>query len=295
MLPRLALSLLIAGKCASYTVQHAQLTLVRHGQSEWNAANRFTGWIDVDITERGIIEARQAGNILKEQGLQHDLVCTSCLRRAIRTACLMLSASDQCFVPLIKDVRLNEQHSGALTGYNKRALAKAQGIEQVMQWRRAYDVPPPPLSEEDPFQRALVQDERYRDSPIAIPDAESLANTSVRVGSIWEETIAPALRQGQNVMVVAHGNTLRALVKLVDGVSDANACHLDLPSACPLVYDLDAALHPVGMHGLWGSYVPRRGRFLMSDRLVAEAQRAMRLQCLEDIQVIPDWSALDGT
>ena len=131
---------------------HARLTLIRHGQSEWNLANRFTGWIDVDLTERGITEARKAGRLLKEDGHTHDLVCTSTLRRAIRTACLVLSGTDQCWLPIVKDVRLNEQHSGMLTGNNKRELAERHGVDQVMKWRRTYDSPPPPLEADDPFQ-----------------------------------------------------------------------------------------------------------------------------------------------
>ena len=195
---------LLASIAAAALTARPTLTLVRHGQSEWNAANRFTGWVDIDVTERGIMEAKLAGNMLKEEGARHDLVLTSVLRRAVRTACFMLSATDQCYVPLVKDVRLNEQHSGSLTGYNKRDLARAQGVEQVMHWRRSYDSPPPPLSDSDPFQRAIVEDERYRASPIAIPDAESLAMTCVRVEAVWADTIAPALAQGKNVTVVAH-------------------------------------------------------------------------------------------
>ena len=205
---------------AHMSAVHSQLTIVRHGQSEWNLANRFTGWVDVDLTERGITEARNAGRLLLGAGLQHDLVCTSGLRRAVRTACLCLSESDQCWVPMVKDVRLNEQHSGMLTGHNKRELADKHGVDQVMKWRRTYDCPPPPLLQDDSFQRAICTDERYRG--LDVPATESLMLTEARVQEVWNDTIRPALVEGKRVLVVSHGNTLRALVKLVDGVSGAD-------------------------------------------------------------------------
>lgn len=266
---------------------HARLTLVRHGQSEWNLANRFTGWVDVDLTERGITEARAAGRLLAADGQQHDLVVTSFLRRAIRTSCLVLSGTDQCWLPMTKDARLNEQHSGFLTGSNKRSLAKQHGVEQVMKWRRTFDSPPPLLPEEHPMQAALQADERYRDLAKEIPRTESLKDTVERVQACWDDTIAPALRQGKNVLVVSHGNTLRALVKIVDNVSDEDSFHLDLPTACPVVYDLDARLEPVSApEGFWGaSNAPRYGRFLMSEKKVRQAQEAMRQQCTKDIAV----------
>lgn len=266
---------------------HARLTLIRHGQSEWNLANRFTGWVDVDLTERGITEARQAGRILATAGEQHDLVVTSCLRRAIRTACLVLSTTDQCWLPLVKDARLNEQHSGALTGNNKRALADQHGVDQVMKWRRTYDCPPPQLSADHPVQRVLNLDERYRDAPLAVPQTESLHDTTQRVNACWEEQIVPALKAGKNVLVVSHGNTLRALVKLVDNVSEKDSFHLDLPTACPVVYELNSQLRPVGVpEGFWGkSDATRYGRFLMSNKKVLQAQEAMRLQVVQDIAV----------
>lgn len=266
---------------------HATLTLVRHGQSEWNLANRFTGWMDVDLTERGITEAREAGRLVATDGRQFDLVCTSCLRRAIRTACLVLSGSDQCWVPLVKDVRLNEQHSGWLTGHNKRALAKEHGVEQVMKWRRTYDSAPPPIDDSDPLQQMIRADERYRTSSHGAPRTESLEDTTARVSEVWEETIAPALCEGKHVLVVSHGNTLRALVKLVDGVSDDDTFHLDLPTACPVVYELDEQLQSATPpQGFWGaSSAPRHGRFLMSERKVLQAQQAMRQQVLKNIAV----------
>ena len=275
--------------------------------------------MDVDLTERGITEARSAARLLLDDGQQHDLVCTSCLRRAIRTACLVLSGTDQCWLPVIKDVRLNEQHSGALTGNNKAELAKIHGVEQVMAWRRTYDCPPPALPDDDPFQRVILQDDRYRGSGVIVPKSESLQDTLVRITALWEDTLAPALRSGKNVMVVSHGNSLRALVKLVEGVSDAGSFNLDLPTACPVVYDLGADLKPCSQPlGFWGDSNAARcehsqhlhpspphpnpitstpsplhaspppiryGRFLYSESKVRAAQELMRQQCVQDIAV----------
>ena len=272
----------------------ATLAIVRHGQSEYNLANRFTGWIDADLTARGIAEAREAGRLLSAEGVQLDLVCTSVLRRAVRTSCLILSGLDQCWVPMLKDARLNEQHSGALMGRNKRQLAEEHGIEQVMRWRRAYDVPPPPAGEVR-LQRAIVADERYTSSGVVVPDGESLRDTHTRVLHFWREVLAPALSSGQNVMVVSHGNTLRALVKIVESVSAADSFNLDLPTACPLIYSFGAgAFGDLGaepakfaeVHGVWGaSGVPRRGRYLMDVGRVESLQRAMRAQVERNIAV----------
>ena len=310
---------------------HAKLTLVRHGQSEWNLANRFTGWVDVDLTERGITEAREASRLLAQEGEQHDMVFTSSLRRAIRTACLVLSGTNQCWLPLVKDPRLNEQHSGALTGYNKAELADQHGVEQVMKWRRTYDSPPPSvrnlhahaeatphpyistlltrcshaahtlfrpcilcaptqIETDSPFQQSMRADERYRQVDgrgMEVPESESLQDTCARVQRVWDDTLAPALREGKNVLVVSHGNTLRALVKLVDSVSDEGSYHLDLPTACPVVYELDADLKPCSApQGFWGiSDTPRYGRFLMSESKVVAAQDAMRQQCVQNIAI----------
>lgn len=265
---------------------HARITLVRHGQSEWNLANRFTGWVDVDLTERGIAEARRAGQMLAENGLEHDLVCTSTLRRAVRTACLVLSTTTECWLPIVKDARLNEQHSGRLTGFNKRELADEHGVEQVMRWRRTYDSPPPAIEPDNPLQRSIRTDVRYRRLGVCVPATESLADTLARVSTFWEEVLKPELLAGRRIIVVSHGNTLRALVKLLDNVDDADSFHLDLPTACPVVYDLDRNLRPMGRQGTWGtSSVARHGRYLMSASLVAAAQQAMREQCVRDIAV----------
>ena len=284
----------------------ATLTLVRHGQSEWNLANRFTGWVDVDLTERGIAEAREAGRVLKDDGAQFDLVFTSCLRRAVRTSCLLLSAVGACYVPMVKLAKLNEQHPGALTGRNKRSLAKEYGEEQVMQWRRGFDQSPPTISKRAPLQVGVTQDERYRRRPcvqsglpshdVVVPRGESFADCLARVTDAWHATIAPALREGQNVLVVSHGNTLRALIKLVDEVGDEDAFHLDMPTACPLVYDIDASGACVGAaQGVWGtSEVARRGRFLYDTERVEQAQRVMRSQVLQNVAVSTISSSSDS-
>lgn len=264
---------------------HARLTLVRHGQSEWNLANRFTGWVDVDLTERGITEARAAGRLLNDDGLQHDLVCTSTLRRAIRTACLVLSTTQEAWLPLIKDARLNEQHSGGLTGLNKRELAEEHGVEQVMKWRRTFDSPPPPIERNHPIQQSIRTDARYRNG-VVVPAAESLSDTLKRVTAVWDDTLRPALAAGKRVLVVSHGNTLRALVTLLDGVATEDTFHLDLPTACPVVYDLDAELRPMRAYGFWGaSRTVRHGRYLMPSDKVLAAQQAMREQVVKNIAV----------
>ena len=194
---------------------HARLILVRHGQSEWNRANRFTGWVDVDLTEQGIAEAREAGRLLGAEGLLVDEVHTSFLRRAIRSSVLMLSTLNQCWVPVTKHPRLNEQHSGMLTGQNKRELAQEYGVDQVMAWRRKYDEPPPDAVGR--LQKMIQADDRYKRVPeggvgeiIEVPQAESLAMVCERLDPLWKETILPSLRAGRTVMVVSHGNTVRA-------------------------------------------------------------------------------------
>ena len=278
---------------------HGTLTLVRHGQSEWNLANRFTGWVDVDLTARGIAEAREAGRVLKDDATfeGYDLVVTSSLRRAVRTSCLVLSAVGSCWVPMLKDSRLNEQHSGALTGRNKRALAKEYGQEQVMRWRRGFAQPPPPISVVAPLQRTMCQDERYRRQPcdrgtrprqdVVVPRGEAFCDCLERVRECLRDTITPALSSGKNVLVVSHGNTLRALIKLIEQVSDEDAFHLDMPTACPLVYRVGCDGAKVGApQGVWGSSnVERYGRFLYDQQRVEQAQQIMRSQVLRNVAV----------
>lgn len=285
---RVATGLRGFGRRSTYPVAtldepHARLVLVRHGQSEWNLANRFTGWVDVDLTEQGISEAREAGRLLAAEGLLVDEVHTSFLRRAIRSAVLMLSTLNQCWVPVSKHLNLNEQHSGMLTGQNKRDLAKKFGVEQVMAWRRKYNSTPPSIERDSGLRRAIEADLRYDASEV--PTAESLASVYTRVTSIWEGTIVPALQAGRTVMVVTHGNTLRALVKKIDSIAEEDVFFLDLPTATPLLYEFDEQLEPIRTHGLWSDRpgAVRHGRYLVDEARVRAAQDAMRQQCLENI------------
>jgi 2,3-bisphosphoglycerate-dependent phosphoglycerate mutase len=274
-----------------------RLVLVRHGQSEWNAANLFTGWADADLSERGVVEAREGGVLLREEGLEISECWTSCLRRSIRTSCLLLSSIDQCYVPMHKTVLLNEQHCGALMGLNKRELAKEHGVEQVMRWRRDYDCKPPDLPLESPLHESIASDPRYNPADparrVEVPRAESFREVCTRVQRLWDESLAPSLRRGKTVLVVSHGNTLRSLIRLLDGVSP-DAVHLiDLPTAAPLVYDLGLDLAPIAAHGVWGegdASVACHGRFLTDPSRVSQAQRAMREQVLRDISVTTDTS-----
>jgi len=264
---------------------HARLILVRHGQSEWNRANLFTGWADVDLSEKGIVEAREAGAMLREEHFEVDVAFTSFLRRAIRTTCLMLSRMNQCWVPMLKTPALNEQHSGVLCGQNKHDLAEAVGAEKVMQWRRSFDYAPPPLPAKG-LREVCLNDVRYRVSNTQVPQTESLRDCALRVDAAWRSSIAPALAQGKTVLVVSHGNTLRAFVKHLDAISDDDIFYVDLPTACPVVYDLDEKLKPIAPQGVWSRpWIVRRGRFLVDEVRVKKAQEAMRQQVLRDISV----------
>ena len=269
---------------------HGRLVLVRHGQSEWNRANLFTGWVDVDLTEQGIAEAREAGKLLAAEDIAVDEVHTSYLRRAIRSAVLMLSTADQCWVPVHKHPQLNEQHSGMLTGQNKRRLAKEYGEAQVMAWRRRYNEKPPEIERENALQRAIQADERYDFLDGGVPTSESFAMLCDRLDTVWRDTIVPALRAGRTVMVVSHGNSLRALVKCIDGVSEEDVYYLDLPTATPLLYEFDGDLGHVRPPGwtswrTWGDQpsAVRHGRFLVSMARVRAAQAAMRSQVSKNI------------
>jgi 2,3-bisphosphoglycerate-dependent phosphoglycerate mutase len=223
------------------------LVLLRHGQSQWNLENRFTGWWDVDITEAGEAEARAAGQLLVDKGLDLDRVFTSVQKRAIRTANLTLEAMDRLWLPMTKDWRLNERHYGGLTGLNKAETVARVGEEQVKIWRRSFDVPPPPL-EQDSHYVALQQDRRY--AGIAVPSAESLKDTIARVLPYYEAEIAPALKRGERVLVAAHGNSLRALEKHLSGISDADITGLEIPTGQPIVYELDDQLQKVDRYYL---------------------------------------------
>ncbi|MEW6219167.1 MAG: 2,3-diphosphoglycerate-dependent phosphoglycerate mutase [Thermodesulfobacteriota bacterium] len=218
------------------------LVLLRHGQSTWNLDNRFTGWTDVDLSAQGIAEAQQAGRILKSEGFRFDIAFTSVLRRAIRTLWLALEEMDLMWLPVVKSWRLNERHYGALQGLNKAEVAARHGDEQVLTWRRSYTTRPPGLSDDDP--RLALDDPRYRELGDAIPRTESLQDTVARFMPLWTEKIAPAIRDGQRVLIAAHGNSLRALVKHLDRVSDQDIVQLNIPTGIPLVYELDESLQP---------------------------------------------------
>ena len=219
-----------------------KLVLCRHGQSDWNLKNLFTGWTDVDLTEKGIAEAVAAGKLLTELGYEFDIAYTSVLKRAIRTLWLMLDEMDRMWIPVIRDWRWNERHYGALQGLNKAETAAKYGDEQVHIWRRSYDIPPPALETDD--ERHPSHDARYAGIE-NLPATESLATTLERVVPCWEEMIAPDLAAGKNVLIAAHGNSLRALVKMLDNVSDEEITGFNIPTGVPLAYDLDDALKPI--------------------------------------------------
>jgi 2,3-bisphosphoglycerate-dependent phosphoglycerate mutase len=219
------------------------LMLLRHGESTWNQENRFTGWTDVDLSERGRDEARRSGQLLAEGGYTFDLAYTSVLKRAIRTLWIAVDELDQMWLPVIKDWRLNERHYGALQGLNKAETAEKHGDAQVKIWRRSYDIPPPPLTPDDP--RHAGRDLRYANlSAGEIPLTESLKDTVERFLPYWHGEIAPSIRSGKRVLIVAHGNSLRALVKYLDGISDEEIVELNIPTGIPLVYELDDQLRP---------------------------------------------------
>ena len=217
------------------------LVLVRHGESTWNLENRFTGWTDVGLTDTGVKQAQEAGRLLKESGFDFDIGYTSVLQRAIWTLWHTLDQMGRTWLPVVKDWRLNERHYGALQGLNKADMARQYGDEQVLIWRRSYDTPPPPLQADDP--RSERGDRRYAQlKPEQIPLTECLKDTVARVLPCWNDTLAPALRANQRVLVAAHGNSMRALVKYLDGIGDADIVGLNIPNGIPLVYELDAAL-----------------------------------------------------
>jgi len=220
------------------------LVLLRHGESVWNKANRFTGWTDVGLTEKGVAEAQTAGRQLREAGFGFDLCETSVLKRAIKTLWLALEELDLMYLPVRNHWRLNERHYGALQGLNKAEMAEQHSKEQVFLWRRSFDVPPPPLDLTDP--RHPSNDPRYAGvEPSLLPRAESLKDTITRVLPYWNETIAPEIRRGRRVLISAHGNSLRALVKHLDSIPDDEIPKLEIPTGVPLVYELDEALNPL--------------------------------------------------
>ncbi|MCK9514538.1 MAG: 2,3-diphosphoglycerate-dependent phosphoglycerate mutase [Ottowia sp.] len=221
-----------------------KLVLIRHGESTWNLENRFTGWTDVDLTAKGEQQARDAGRLLKREGYDFDLAYTSVLTRAIRTLHLALAEMDRLWLPTVKDWRLNERHYGALQGLNKAETAERHGADLVHQWRRSYDLPPPALAPDDP--RCARKDRRYAGlAAEQVPLTECLRDTVARVLPLWNETIAPVIKEGKRVLISAHGNSIRALVKHLDGISDQEIMEVNIPNGIPLVYELDAALKPV--------------------------------------------------
>jgi 2,3-bisphosphoglycerate-dependent phosphoglycerate mutase len=241
------------------------VVLLRHGESDWNRENRFTGWTDVDLSERGVREAHEAARLLAEGGYTFDVAYTSVLKRAIRTLWLVLDDMDLMWLPVHRHWRLNERHYGALQGLNKAETAERHGEEQVKVWRRSYDTPPPPLTPDD--ERFPGRDRRYASlTPADLPLTESLKDTVARFVPYWTGTIAPVIRSGQRVLIAAHGNSLRALVKHLDGVSDAEIVGLNIPTGVPLVYELDANLAPI------------RSFYLGDPAAVAAAQQAVANQ-----------------
>ncbi|HHQ0970782.1 TPA: 2,3-diphosphoglycerate-dependent phosphoglycerate mutase, partial [Listeria monocytogenes] len=226
-----------------------KLVLIRHGQSEWNKLNLFTGWHDVDLSQEGVVEAMTAGKRIKEAGLEFDVAFTSVLTRAIKTLNYVLEESDQMWVPVHKSWRLNERHYGALQGLNKQETAEKYGADQVQKWRRSYDTLPPLLEEND--ERQAKNDRRYQllDTH-AIPSGENLKVTLERVIPYWMDTIAPEIKEGRRVVIAAHGNSLRALVKFLEGISDDEIMDLEIPTGVPLVYELNADLKPVNKYYL---------------------------------------------
>jgi 2,3-bisphosphoglycerate-dependent phosphoglycerate mutase len=221
-----------------------KVVLLRHGESTWNMENRFTGWTDVDLSENGISEARNCGILLKNEGFHFDIAYTSVLKRAIKTLWLILEEMDQMWIPVFNSWRLNERHYGALQGLNKSETAAKYGEQQVLIWRRSYDVPPPVLKKDDP--RNPKYDNRYKNlKPSEIPLTECLKDTVARFLPYWHETITPAILEGKKILITAHGNSLRALVQYLDHISEGDIVNLNIPTGIPLVYELDNNLKPI--------------------------------------------------
>jgi 2,3-bisphosphoglycerate-dependent phosphoglycerate mutase len=234
-----------------------RLVLLRHGESTWNQENRFTGWVDVDLTEKGRAEAQEAGRLMVAEKFEFDLAYTSVLKRAIRTLWITLDELDMTWIPVHKSWRLNERHYGGLQGLNKAETAAKHGEDQVKIWRRSYDVPPPPLSELDPTHAS--HDRRYASiPPDEIPSSESLKDTVSRFIPYWETTIAPEIKAGKHVLIAAHGNSLRALVKYLDNISDEDIVSLNIPTGVPLVYKLNDDLKPLNRMYLGDAEAVRR-------------------------------------
>ncbi len=247
------------------TATMPKLVLIRHGESTWNLENRFTGWTDVPLTATGVEQARRAGQLLKEAGYEFDVAYTSVLKRAVWTLWHALDTMDRVWLPVRHDWRLNERHYGALQGLNKTDMAKQYGEAQVLLWRRSYDVPPPPLDEGDA--RCERQDLRYRNlAANSVPLTECLKDTVARVVPFWNETLAPAIQRGERIVIAAHGNSIRALVKYLDGISDSEIVGLNIPNGIPMVYELDECLKPI------------KREYLGDAQAIAKAQAAVANQ-----------------
>jgi 2,3-bisphosphoglycerate-dependent phosphoglycerate mutase len=243
-----------------------KLLLLRHGQSTWNLENLFTGWIDVDLSELGLVEAREAGQLLKAEGLRFDVAFTSVLKRAIRTLWIVLDEMDTMWLPVERSWRLNERHYGALQGLDKAQTVEKHGAEQVKIWRRSYDIPPPPLKLRDRSHPRY--DRRYAGvPPTDLPSAESLKDTLTRVLPYWEARIAPELLAGRNVLVAAHGNSLRALVKYLDNIPDDKIAALNIPTGIPLVYELKNDLTPTRNYYLGDEETVRKATQAVAEQL----------------------------
>jgi 2,3-bisphosphoglycerate-dependent phosphoglycerate mutase len=247
-----------------------KLVLIRHGESTWNKDNRFTGWTDVDLSEKGVEEATAGGRALRDEGYVFDVAYTSVLKRAIKTLWIALEQMDQMWIPVHNTWRLNERHYGALQGLNKAETAAKHGMEQTNIWRRSYDVPPPALTPDDP--RHPSRDPRYAGlSPADLPLTECLKDTVARFLPVWHETIAPSVRSGQRVLIAAHGNSLRALVKYLDNIPDADIVGLNIPTGIPLVYELTDDLKPIRSYYLGDPEAVKKA----AEAVAAQLKRSM--------------------
>ena len=235
----------MTGRNGTLATMTYKLVLLRHGQSAWNKTNQFTGWVDVPLTEQGEEEAKNGGRLLKEKGVLPDIVFTSLLRRAINTANIALDEADRLWIPVKRDWRLNERHYGALQGKNKTQIREEYGDEKFMLWRRSYATPPPEIDPNDEY--AQNNDPRYAGDPV--PEAECLADVVARVEPYWESDIIPELKTGKTVLIAAHGNSLRAIVKMLDGLTEEEIAKVNIPTAMPLVYELDDDFKPIKKGG----------------------------------------------
>lgn len=246
-----------------------KIVLLRHGESTWNKENRFTGWTDVDLTEQGLEEAHAAGKLMKEAGFSFDIAFSSVLKRAIRTLFIALDEMDRLWIPVHRSWRLNERHYGNLQGLNKSEMAERFGDAQVLQWRRSYDVPPPPLALDD--ERHPRRDARYRPiAPSALPSTECLKDTVARVLPYWEDVLSPAIKSGQSIIIAAHGNSIRALVKYLDKIPDDKIVALNIPTGIPLVYELDEQLQPIKSYYLGDQDAARKAAEAVANQAKAK-------------------------